>query len=534
MGTSFQDRVRRISPAKRAALVLLLIVLLPALFYSGYEINSLSSSEQLIERVYAQQLDAILFSLNQYSWDVVSNWASTISMLRQEHAGSGGDLEQGFSSFFAKNPPLKAVVFADSSMSRFLLLAPSGATPLRADQERAVQSSLRANRDKLERLARLRRLEYRKIEPLSTVDTTSPSILLAFAGGPENEPSSYVAMLLDERSFIENVLASRLREVAGSEFVIAVYAGSGPEPVFTTEPVSPDEVQQKKLLWLFPEYRVGIALKGATVQGILRGRFNRSLVLIGLLDIILIAGVWLVYRSMRREMELVRMKSAFVSNVSHELRTPLSLIRMYAETLEMGRVREDSKKQEYIETILAETERLTKLVNNILSFSRMDAGKRQFRFGPVALNLVVARVVDTYREHLERSGFRLEVISGENLPTVRGDEESIAEALINILDNAVKFSLGEKHIRISTTREGSAAALAVQDRGVGIAPEHKAKIFDTFYRVSDGLVHTTKGSGLGLALVRSIMDAHGGSIRLESAPGKGSTFTLLFPGFVQS
>jgi two-component system phosphate regulon sensor histidine kinase PhoR len=236
-----------------------------------------------------------------------------------------------------------------------------------------------------------------------------------------------------------------------------------------------------------------------------------------------------MYRTLKKEVELVRLKGDFVSNVSHELRTPLSLIRMFTETLTMKRVQTEEKKQEYYETILQESERLTRLINNILNFSRMEAGKKQYHFELTSLNEVVTGVMKTYASHLQHEGFATSVQLDEGLPAVQADREAVEEALINILDNAVKYSAGDKYVSIRTGQTDSMIYLEVEDHGIGIDKHHHKKIFETFYRVSTGLTNSIKGSGLGLSLVNHIMDAHGGVIDLKSTPGKGSTFRLLFP-----
>jgi signal transduction histidine kinase len=271
-------------------------------------------------------------------------------------------------------------------------------------------------------------------------------------------------------------------------------------------------------------------MKGTTIDELARNRFSRNLIFVLLLDIVLIAGAWMIYRNIRREMLFLKMKSDFVSNVSHELRTPLALIRMYAETLDMGRLRDEGKRKEYYSTILQESERLTRLVNNILDFSRMEAGRKKYNFADVQVNDIVTGALGTYRFHLQSEGFTPEVNLDPALPVIRGDAESVTEAVMNIIDNAVKYSGDRKYLSLRTGRIDGDVFLDVQDQGIGIAPEHHTKIFDTFFRVSDVLVHNVKGSGLGLALVRHIMNAHGGSVSVESSPGNGSRFRLRFPG----
>lgn len=251
--------------------------------------------------------------------------------------------------------------------------------------------------------------------------------------------------------------------------------------------------------------------------------------LVGFIDLMLGAGLFLVYSNVRREMHLSRLKSDFVANVSHELKTPLALVRLFAETLEMGRVQGQEKAHEYYRVINKESQRLTQLINNILDFSRIEAGRKEYRLAPTNVGRVVASVLETYRFPIEQQGFTLEQAVDPDLPLVDADEEALTQALLNLVNNAIKYSRDDKHLRVEARKDGDHVRLTVVDRGIGVAkPEHK-KIFEKFYRAEDSLVHETKGSGLGLSLVKHIMDAHGGRVEVDSAPGRGSVFTLVLP-----
>jgi signal transduction histidine kinase len=218
-----------------------------------------------------------------------------------------------------------------------------------------------------------------------------------------------------------------------------------------------------------------------------------------------------------------------VANVSHELKTPLALIRLFAETLELGRAPSEDKKRQYYRVIDKESQRLTQLINNILDFSRIEAGRREYRFVPTDLGLVVRDVVESYRFPIEQHGFTLDVSIPEDLPEVEVDPAAVSQALINLVQNAMKYSADEKRVGLALRRDGDRVLVSVKDRGIGIPRGEQKKIFEKFYRVENSLVHATKGSGLGLALVQHIMEAHKGSVELVSAPGEGSTFTLIFP-----
>jgi signal transduction histidine kinase len=251
--------------------------------------------------------------------------------------------------------------------------------------------------------------------------------------------------------------------------------------------------------------------------------------LIGFIDLMLLAGLALVFANVRRELRLSRMKSDFVANVSHELKTPLALIRLFAETLELGRVPSAEKARQYHRIINKESRRLTQLINNILDFSRIEAGRKEYRVAPGDVGAVVRDVVEAYRFPIEQQGFALAVEVPDDLPELSIDPEALSQALINLVNNAIKYSPGEKRIEIRVRRERGDVRVSVTDHGIGIPRPEQKKIFEKFYRAENSLVHTTKGSGLGLALVQHIMEAHGGRVEVASVPGEGSTFTLVLP-----
>jgi signal transduction histidine kinase len=243
----------------------------------------------------------------------------------------------------------------------------------------------------------------------------------------------------------------------------------------------------------------------------------------------LVAGLELVWANVRRELRLSRLKSDFVANVSHELKTPLALIRLFAETLELGRVPSAEKAQQYHRIINKESHRLSQLINNILVFSLIEAGRKEYRFVKGHVVAVVRDVVDAYRFPIEQQGFALEVEIAEDLPELSLDPEALSQALINLINNAIKYSPDRKRIAIAARRDGERVLVSVSDSGIGIPKAEQKKVFEKFYRAESSLVHTTKGSGLGLALVRHIVEAHGGEVELASAPDQGSTFTIVLP-----
>lgn len=274
---------------------------------------------------------------------------------------------------------------------------------------------------------------------------------------------------------------------------------------------------------------VGIKFQGTTAQAIGRRFVIQSFLILGVLSVLMIGGLVLTYRSVNKQVALARLKSDFVSNVSHELRTPLALIRLYAETLELGRITTQEKKNEYYSIIRKESERLTALINNILDFSRIEAGRKEYDFRDTDIAELVRNTLDSYRFQIEQQGFALEEQIDTGIPTVKVDREAIARALVNLVNNALKYSHNEKFLGVRLYRDKSLLKLEVSDRGIGIERHEQTRIFEKFYRTGDPLVHNTKGSGLGLSLVRHITRAHGGDVEVDSIPGRGSKFTLSLP-----
>jgi signal transduction histidine kinase len=256
---------------------------------------------------------------------------------------------------------------------------------------------------------------------------------------------------------------------------------------------------------------------------------RNGFLILGFLSLMMIAGIALTKRMVSKEIAVAKLKSDFVSNVSHELRTPLALIRLYAETLELGRITTKEKKHQYYRIIRKESERLTALINNILDFSRIEAGRKEYEFRETDIANLVRNTMDSYRYQIEQQGFALEESIDEDLPAVRIDREAIARALVNLVNNALKYSKDEKYIGVKLYRDNGSVKLEVADHGIGIARRDQTKIFEKFYRAGDPLVHNTKGSGLGLSLVRHITEAHGGAIEVESSPGAGSKFVMSLP-----
>jgi signal transduction histidine kinase len=265
------------------------------------------------------------------------------------------------------------------------------------------------------------------------------------------------------------------------------------------------------------------------LRGSARRPFRIAAAMIAALGLFLALSAAFAVLALRREVSLARLKTEFVANVSHELKTPLALIRLFGETLLLDRVRDPAKARGYHEIIVRESERLTHLVNNVLDFASIEAGQKKFDPEPTDLGRLVEDTVAAYRLQLEERGFQVSMEIAPGLPPIEADPDAVGQALLNLLDNAVKYSTDRKEVAVRVERVQGTVRVAVSDRGMGIFPRETRRVFETFYRSPAARRTGTRGSGLGLSLVRHILEAHGGSVELVSAPGKGSTFTLVFP-----
>ncbi len=236
-----------------------------------------------------------------------------------------------------------------------------------------------------------------------------------------------------------------------------------------------------------------------------------------------------IYGAVSRERQLRQLKEDFISNVSHELKTPLSLIRMFSEILVTGRVKSEEAKREYYSVIHNESDRMGRLVNNLLDFGSLEKDKKRKYFEKVNIPGLVKKALEAYRYEFQKEGFQLVSEIDESVPDTLADPNAISMALFNLLDNSVKYSADQKEIRVAVSATNGEIRISVADRGLGIPAAEQQRIFEKFYRGSSAQVKKTRGSGIGLAITKQVAEMHGGEVLLESEPGNGSTFTLTIP-----
>jgi signal transduction histidine kinase len=268
--------------------------------------------------------------------------------------------------------------------------------------------------------------------------------------------------------------------------------------------------------------------QGVSAAGlVVRQRF--LLLAMGVMAVFLIAGAYFIAHAIRGDLAVARMQSDFVSAVSHEFRSPLTSIRQLSEILALGRVPNEERRHIYYETLVRETTRLQRLVEALLNFGRMEAGVRRYRFEPLDTAALVSRVAAEFEPQIAASGRRIELDGHAGQCTIDADPEAISVALRNLVDNALKYAPDCPKVEVEWRVEDERVAIRVRDQGPGIPDSEKRAIFRKFVRGSTAERANVKGSGVGLAMVRHIVAAHGGDVTLASEPGVGSVFTILLP-----
>jgi two-component system, OmpR family, phosphate regulon sensor histidine kinase PhoR len=512
-----------IKPIKNIGLYLIVIILIPILFFIAREIYSLSENESVIEKIYQSQIESLLFSVNQYSEDLVRSWGMKLESENVNSSKNDSEVYPKAKSLFESNKAIQNIFFADATLNNKVFVYNHDEVTSTANSPE-IKILLKKNQSLLERLNQYKKNNFTKFEPLIT--TSSPKIqLLIFM----LNDGQICGISFDKQKFVRENLSSKIQSIARDEFSVSVYDSSSNTNVYSTIYQAQDGFVQSRKLWLIPSYSLGISLQGKNLNDILRSRTYSGIILISVLAAMMLLVAWFGYKNIKKEIDLAQIKNEFVSNVSHELRTPLALINMFAETLFMGRVKSEEKKNEYYGIIQQETERLSKIVNKILNFSKIEAGKWKYNFTIVDLNALSERIFLNYKFHLENKNFKFTFESSGNVLNGVLDAEAVSEALINLIDNAVKYSEERKNITIRTGKESDFIYVEVEDFGLGISDEDHKKIFEKFYRIQSGNIHNTKGTGLGLTLVKHIIDAHTGKIKLQSTLNKGSIFRLTFP-----
>ncbi len=336
-----------------------------------------------------------------------------------------------------------------------------------------------------------------------------------------------------DSSVLKSRLVGALPPAYSSSRILTVLDESG-QPLFTPDEEGARDWRRpfvsREVSELLPRWETAAYL---TDPGLIRSRADFTALVLWILVLTflvsILTGGTLVLKTLRREMEAARNKTTFVTNVSHELKTPLTSIRMFAEMLKEGRQSEPAKREQYLGLMVSETDRLTRLINNVLDFSRMDKGKITYSVKLLDVGRLAEEVAESQRPRLEPNGFHLALRTPDERVFVRADEEALKQSLLNLLSNAENYSDAIREIEVEVAAEAGESFIRVFDRGIGVPRQQAKKIFQEFFRADDSLTARTKGTGLGLTIARRLVRDQGGDLVYAPRPGGGSLFEIWLP-----
>ena len=525
----FRDAVNKLSLRKKLTILAAVGVLLPLLALTYLQYRSLTELENKTKGAFKdnvrQGLTLVEDRMKQRLENVAGQTLNPIGIMTS--SDDAGKFEKYFAAVKQSHPEVDTI-FAFASQNAYLYSNTFQKNPqaeftpqqshIRSlyDRSRMAQSFLDGNR------------KYLFLHDSTPGSDMRQGTYLFY---PLNEQGDFAGILLME-SFVSNdVIGGIVRPLLASHspLMAVTLTDENQRVLYSNGPPQNGYLLETNLNRPFSSWRAAIGLKDTNIDALARDSFLHSAGATVLVLLFLLGGIALTVRATDREARLAQAKSNFVANVSHELKTPLSLLSLFSEILELGRVKSEDKKTEYYRIIRHESLRLNKMIDNILDFSKIEAGRKTYNFVHSDMAEVIENVLSSYRYQIVNSGFDLQTNIQGSLPPVLIDREAMSQAISNLLDNAIKYSREVKQLSITTERRDSHLSVEIADRGIGIPREEQAKVFEKFYRVGNGLVHDVKGSGLGLSLVKHIIEAHHGSISIESEVGKGTRFTILLP-----
>jgi signal transduction histidine kinase len=521
----FRNAIGKLSLRKKLTIVASVGVLLPVLALTYMQYRSLVELQNKTKGAFKDNLRQGLTIIEQLMKrrleDIAAKTLDPIGSMDLSSAGAAKELEKYFADVKRSHPEIEEVFVFGYAGDR---QAPSDILSI-FEKARVAQSFLDGNR------------KYFFVH--HSCPTCPPGTRQgAYLFYPLKDlTSGFAGVLLNDRFVSDELIAGTVGkalnmyhgETAAASAIAITISDENQRLLYSNAAAQTGYLLESNFDRPFSNWKAGIALKNTNLDELARNSFLHSAGATLLVLVILFGGMALTIRATDREARLAQAKSNFVSNVSHELKTPLSLLSLFAEILELGRVKNEEKKTEYYRIIRHESLRLNKMIDNILDFSKIEAGRKTYVFADADMAEVIEHVLSSYRYQIDNSGFDVQTNIQPDLPPVSIDRDAMAQAISNLLDNAIKYSRDVKQLSITTEKRGSDLSIEIADHGIGIPRAEQAKVFEKFYRVGNGLVHDVKGSGLGLSLVKHIIKAHNGSIAVESDVGKGSRFTILLP-----
>ncbi len=349
-------------------------------------------------------------------------------------------------------------------------------------------------------------------------------------GQSQLDNAGILAAKLDNLYLQNNILTNAVEEIKPLRNTAIYITTLSGDSIKGSKNNNPDAVTTTSLFDNnFPPWRLELTYTGPKGLGEISIFSNFYFWTIITLIIILVFGAALIARIVAREMEILKIKSDFVSSVSHEFKTPLTSMKSLTERLEEGKVTEPGKMKQYISIIANDIDRLIHLVSNILSFSKIEEGKKIYKKEKTDIVIWLKEVINNYKKENIESGIIINVQLDNNMPALHIDRDAMAQAIFNLLDNAAKFSRGKKEAEVTAERKNYSIIIKVKDKGIGIENDEKDKIFEKFYRGESALKYLIKGTGLGLALVKYTVEAHNGHIDVDSESGWSTVFTITLP-----
>jgi signal transduction histidine kinase len=539
----FRGAISKLSLRQKLVILTSVGVLLPILVLTYLQYRSLTELQNKTKGAFKdnvrQGVTIVEQRMRQRLEDIAAQILNPIGNMQLPVSDDAQQIEKYFADVKRSHPEIEKIFAFDYRNSRqakgyaylysnkFEKVARVGFTPEQShiqflfDKARMAQSFLDGNR------------KYLFLYDSSTNNGMRQGTYLFYPVNDltKGEPNGFGGVLLSEGFVSDDLIAGIIRPLvaAHSPVMTITVSDENSRVLYSNGAPQKGYVLESNLDRPFADWKAAIGLKDTNIDALARDSFLHMAGATVLVVVFLVGGIALTIRATDREARLAQAKSNFVANVSHELKTPLSLISLFSEILELGRVNNEEKKAEYYGIIRHESRRLNKTIDNILDFSRIEAGRKTYELVDGDILEVIDNVLTTHRYQIINSGFDIQQDIQASLPSVLMDRDAMSQAISNLLDNAIKYSGKVKQISITAKTLESDLCIEIADHGIGIPRNEQAKIFEKFYRVGNGLVHDVKGSGLGLSLVKHIIEAHKGIISVESDVGKGSRFTILLP-----
>ena len=529
-----RDAIRKLSLRKKLTIVASVGVLLPLLVLTYMQYRSLAELQNKTKGAFKdnlrQGLTIVEQQMKQRLEDIAAQTLNPIGSMQLSSPESGKELEKYFADVKHSHPEIEEI---------FVFGHPSDQQKINTPAQSHILflfSKSRMDQGFVDRNGKY--LFVHHSCPTCPPDMRQGAYLFyPLKDLTRGDQSGFAGVLLNEGFVRDDLMAGSISKVlkiyhettAASSDIVMTISDESRHVLYSNAAAQNGHFLETNFDHPFSNWKAAIGLKNTNLDELARNSFLHSAGATVLVLVFLLGGIALAIRATDREVRLAQAKSNFVSNVSHELKTPLSLISLFSEILELGRVDEEEKKREYYRIIRHESRRLNKTIDNILDFSRIEAGRKTYQLVDGDMAEVIEHVLSTHRYQIINSGFDIQTNIQRDLPSVLIDREAMAQAISNLLDNAIKYSGKVKQLSITAKMLGADLAIEIADHGIGIPRAEQAKIFEKFYRVGNGLVHDVKGSGLGLSLVKHIIEAHNGTISVESDAVNGSRFTILLP-----